>query len=65
MQLKWVKLAKYLELSGDTRHAFTNKQRTGVFLRDREYRTCSDGRIWVNLEAVEQWAQKSEPRRHA
>ena len=61
--LKWVKAKRYFELSGDTRSAFDHKRSKGEWLEDREWRRCGDNAIWINLEAVDRWAESSRPRR--
>ncbi len=58
--LKWVKLNRYYELSGDTRDAFYKKKSKGLWRDGREYRTAADGATWINLEAVDQWASRSK-----
>ena len=62
MILKWVKAKRYFELSGDTRSAFDHKRSKGMWVEGREWRRAEDGVLWVNLEAVEQWAQNSQSR---
>lgn len=58
--LKWVKLKKYYELSGDTKDAFHGKKRRGIWREGTEFRTAADGATWVNLDAVNRWAEKSK-----
>ncbi|GAA4648727.1 hypothetical protein GCM10023116_09990 [Kistimonas scapharcae] len=41
--LQWVKLNRYYELSGDTRHAFYRKKKEGIWREGREFRTAADG----------------------
>ena len=54
-QLKWVKLAKYCELSGETRDAVMKKRTSGKFLDGVHSRIAPDGNVWINLEEVEKW----------
>lgn len=55
--MNWVKLEKYCELSGDTPDAVQKKIRRGIWLMDQQARKAPDGRIWINLQAVEAWVQ--------
>ncbi len=57
--MKWVKLNRYYELSGDTQDAFYKKKNRGLWREGKEFRTAADGATWVNLHAVEAWAEKS------
>ncbi|MDN0075623.1 excisionase [Crenobacter sp. SG2303] len=59
--LKWVKLEKYCELSGDTPDAVDSKKRSGKWLEGTHWRIPADGRVWINLEEVEKWAETSKP----
>lgn len=52
--LTWVKLEKYIELSGDTRESVLNRRKIGKWLDGVESKIV-DGRIWVNLQKVEEW----------
>ena len=61
--LQWVKLNKYYELSGETRNTVYKKRRNGLWLEGREYRIADDGVMWVNLEAVNSWAEGRRGRR--
>lgn len=56
-QLKWVKLAKYCELSGETRDAVMKKRSSGVFLDGIHCKIAGDGNIWVNLIEIEKWVE--------
>jgi hypothetical protein len=55
--MKWVKLERYAEISGDTVNAVQARSRTGKWLNGRECKLI-DGRVWINLPAVEQWVEK-------
>ena len=58
--MKWVKLKKYCELSGDTHHAVHAKRRKGVWLDERECRVAPDGNLWINLLEVEKWVENNK-----
>lgn len=57
--LNWVKLKKYYELSGDTQNSFHHKKSKGLWREGKEFRKAADGVIWVNLNAVNEFAEKS------
>jgi hypothetical protein len=52
--LTWVKLEKYIELSGDTRESVLNRRKIGKWLEGVESKIV-DGRVWINLQKVEEW----------
>lgn len=56
-QLKWVKLARYCELSGETRDAVMKKRSSGVFLDGLHCKIAADGNIWMNLVEIEKWVE--------
>lgn len=55
--MKWVKLKKYCELSGDTPAAVHGKRKKGAFLEGVHCKVAPDGNLWVNVEAVEKWVE--------
>jgi hypothetical protein len=58
MAMRWVKLSKYCELSGDTANAVHSKRKKGQFLDGVHCKIASDGNLWVNVEAVEKWVEQ-------
>ena len=56
--MKWLKLEKYCEISGDTKMAVYKRRQAGLWLDGRECKVVQ-GSLWVNTEAVEQWIEKS------
>jgi len=56
--MKWVKLKKYCELSGDTPNAVHIRRQRGIWLDGVQIRLAPDKRLWVNLEAVEKWVEQ-------
>lgn len=56
--MKWVKLKKYCELSGDTPDAVHAKRRKGQFVDGVHCRIADDGNLWINTEAVERWVEQ-------
>lgn len=56
--MKWVKLKKYCELSGETPESVHGKRRKGQFVDDVHCRIAGDGNLWINVEAVERWVEQ-------
>lgn len=56
--MKWVKLKKYCELTGETPHSVHSKRRAGHFIDGVHTRIADDGNCWVNVEAVEKWVEE-------
>jgi len=56
--MNWVLLKKYCELSGESRDSFNSKRRRGLIALGKQFRKATDGRIWVNLQEMEQWIEK-------
>lgn len=56
--MRWVKLSKYCDLTGDTSDAVHAKRRKGHWVDGVHCKVAPDGNLWVNLEAVELWVQQ-------
>lgn len=56
--MKWVKLKKYCELSGDTPDSVQKKVARGLWLEGVQIKTAEDGARWVNTEAVDLWVER-------
>ena len=56
--MRWVKLKKYCELSGETSDAVHSKRKKGQFIDDIHCKIAGDGNLWVNTEAVEKWVEQ-------
>lgn len=54
--LTWVKLERYVELSGDSVDAVQSRRRIGKWIDGKQCKIV-DGRLWVNLPAVEEWSE--------
>lgn len=54
--MKWVKITKYCELSGDSRDAVHARRRKGQWL-DGVHCQVRKNNLWINTEAVEQWVE--------
>jgi hypothetical protein len=55
--MKWVKLKKYCQDSGDTSNAVHAKRKKGVWLDGVQCKIGPDGNIWINLIEVEKWVE--------
>ncbi len=59
--MKWVKLDRYVELSGDTADSVQSRRKAGKWL-DGEQCKIVDGRLWINLQAVDGWVEAWDAR---
>lgn len=57
--MAWVKLEKYVEMTADSVDAVMARRKAGKWL-DGDQCKMVDGRLWVNLPAVEKWAESWE-----
>jgi hypothetical protein len=55
--LAWVKLDRYVELSGDSVDAVQSRRRIGKWIDGKQCKIV-DGRLWINIPAVEEWIEK-------
>lgn len=55
--MKWVKLKKYCDVSGDTANAVHARRKKGLWLDGVQCRLGPDGNLWVNLAEVEKWVE--------
>ena len=58
--LRWVRLATYCDLSGDTPDAVHARRRKRQWIDGQQCRLGPDGNLWVNPEEVNKWVE-SEP----
>ncbi len=56
--MKWVKLKKYCELSGDSPEAVRIRRKRGKWLNDVQCKVGPDGNLWINLIEVEKWVER-------
>jgi len=59
--LKWVRLQKYCELSGDTPNAVYIRRRKGQWINNVQCRLGPDKKLWINLQEVEKWIERTSP----
>lgn len=55
--LTWVKLERYVELSGDSVDAVQSRRRVGKWIDGKQCKIV-DGRLWINIPAVEEWVER-------
>jgi hypothetical protein len=54
--VNWVKLDRYVELTGDSADAVMARRKTGKWLDGNQCKVV-DGRLWISLSAVEGWVE--------
>lgn len=60
--LRWVKLSKYTELSGDEPGSVHQRVQRGIWLRGVHVKHPPGSKeVWVNLAAVNDWAECEKP----
>lgn len=57
--LTWVKLDRYVEISGDSVDSVQARRKAGKWLDGNQCKIV-DGRLWINLQAVDEWVEKWE-----
>lgn len=62
IEIAWVKLERYEAITGDSCDSVMARRKTGKWLDGVQCKVV-DGRIWVNLPAVQEWVEKWEPQR--
>ena len=60
-RMKWVRLNRYCELSGETPDSFQNLRRKGLVAEGIHWKYDGLKRIWVNTEAMDRWVESSRP----
>jgi hypothetical protein len=58
--MKWVKLCKYCEMTGETRDSVHQKRAKGVFIDGIHCKIADDRKLWINTEAVELWVEQGQ-----
>lgn len=53
--MKWVTIKRFSELSGYSARAVYSKMSRGDWMMEVHWRKAPDGRIFINLEAIEHW----------
>jgi hypothetical protein len=55
--LEWVKLEKYVELSGDSVDSVQSRRRIGRWIEGNQCKIVN-GRLWINLRAAQRWVEE-------
>ncbi len=61
--MEWVRLNKYLEISGENRSMWYELRESGELLEGSHYQYDNRNRIWVNLKAMAAWVEGKNPRK--
>lgn len=64
VSLKWIKLNRWCELTGDTRDAVHARRKTGKWQDDIHCRV-RDGNLWINVEEGQSWVESEMKRSRA
>lgn len=59
--VRWLKLEKYAELTGDSVDAVNGRRKLGKWLMGVQYKIV-DGRVWVDLRAAQRWVEEWDAR---
>lgn len=55
--MRYVRIVKFVELTGYTEKAVRRKIEDGVWVAGREYKKAPDGSILMDLEGYERWVE--------
>ena len=55
--LNWVKLDKYVELTGDSVDSVMSRRKAGKWLDGNQCKIV-DGRLWIDLRAAQRWVEE-------
>jgi hypothetical protein len=55
--VSWVKLEKYVELTGDSVDAVMARRKAGKWLDGNQCKIV-DGRLWIDLRAAQRWVEE-------
>jgi hypothetical protein len=58
--VSWVKLEKYVELTGDSIDAVQARRKAGKWLNGNQCKIV-DGRLWIDLRAAQRWVEEWDP----
>lgn len=60
--ISWVKLEKYVDLTGDSVDSVKSRRKAGKWLDGVQCKIV-DGRLWINLEEADKWVEQWQPNR--
>lgn len=58
--MKWIRLSKYCELSGDTAYAVRHRRSRGIWVDGVHVTVAADRKLWVNIDEVDRWVEQSK-----
>lgn len=61
MAARFVRIAKFAELTGYTERAVQTKVQRGVWIEGKEYVLAPDNNILIDMEGYNRWAAKQHP----
>jgi hypothetical protein len=53
----WVKLERYVELTGDSMDSVQARRRLGKWIDGKQCK-IADGRLWIDLRAAQRWVEE-------
>ena len=59
-KLKWIKVTRYCELSGDTLEGVRAKRRKRIWIEGVHWCRPADGVIYINPEEVAKWIEETQ-----
>jgi hypothetical protein len=62
--LRWIRLAQYCQLSGDTSDAVHARRRKLQWQDGHHCKIGPDGNLWINPEQVNKWVESNESQAH-
>lgn len=57
VELAWVPLAKYCELTGETPNTVRKRRQQRVWSEGKQSRKAPNGNLWINLIEVQKWVE--------
>lgn len=57
MMTRYIRIPKFVELTGYTARAVETKISRGVWLEGKQYRRAPDGSILIDMEGYEKWVE--------
>lgn len=55
--MNWVTIKKFSEMSGYSQDAIRAKIKNGVWRLNEHYRKAPDGRVMINVQAINRWVE--------
>lgn len=61
--MDWIRLPKYLDISGESRRTWNHLINEGELLEDIHYRYDTRNRVWVHQGAMSSWVEGKRPKK--